>query len=509
MLMSNKVHPIRVRPIGVHPRRMRPTKAHLTGMHSILSAITPTTRPLSTWPASLLAVMMATLLTIPTAAAEDSPDTSAMADTSVMADTSAMEDTSVLEALAHTADMRQQIAEYESNGDTWRPEITEVLLSLGRQLQDLNEHEDALLALERAVHLARVNQGLFAPQQLPAVAMQIDSYLALGDWQQADSLYQYMFIVESRAFPELSPEQIPSLERFVQWHISAYEERRGEYPAARLLDAYHLLSVILTIVERQPDPDLYPREQYLEQMAYVAWLMHLTGVQRRPEAQMTNIRWVEEGWIERTTDNRHRHGRNPYLQGRRALEGIAALRAAALRQTDPEHPEYWEARRKHAEALLNLADWQLMFARRQGAAQSYQDAWEALEGAPTPLRDRGCERVVVLPAYRDALRRSRSGASDDRVVVFAPASDDVWQQPEVASAPSMLIQFDINRFGHSARVSVLEAADELEEREQRRMLNLLRNNLLRPQIREGQPAHVEDLEYRFAYMIESHLQPRQ
>lgn len=426
-----------------------------------------------------------------------------------LADSEDDHNASVMEALARTAELRQQIADYERNGDTWRPEITEVLLSLGRQLQELGEHDDALQALERAVHLARVNQGLFSPQQLPAVALQVDSYLALNDWQQADALYQYMFIVESRAFPELGPEQIPSLERFVRWHVSAYEQRQGDYPAARLLDAYHLLSVIQTIVERQPDPDIYPREQYLQQMAYVAWLMHLTGVQRRPEAQLTNIRWVEEGWIERTTENRHRHGRNPYVQGRRALERIAALRETALEQADSSQPGYWELRRRYAEALLSLADWQLMFARRQGAAQSYQTAWDALDDAPTSLRQRVFERVVVLPEYRDVLRRDQGSAAENVVAVFAPAADNVWQRPDVASYPSMLIQFDINRFGQAGRVSVVEAADDLDDRERRRMLTLLRSNLLRPWIQDGRLAHTQDLEYRFAYMIESHLRARQ
>lgn len=484
---------------------------------SIVSVVSYMVRAVCAPPVVALGVLLATFLVTSSALAgsEDDPLTPPLSP--VIAESAVIDEdhnASVIEGLAYIAELRQQIAEYERNGDTWRPEITEMLLSLGRQLQELGEHDDALLALERAVHLARVNGGLFSTQQLPAVAMQIDSYLALNDWQQANALYQYMFIVESRAFPELGPDQIPSLERFVRWHVSAYEQRQGDYPAARLMDAYHLLSVILTIVERQPDADIYPREQYLQQMAYVAWLMHLTGVQRRPEAQLTNIRWVEEGWIERTTENRHRHGRNPYVQGRRALERIVALRETALERVEASQPGYWEVRRQYAEALLNLADWQLMFARRQGATQSYQTAWEALDDAPAALRQRVFERVVVLPEYRDVLRRGQARAAEtrepeNRVAVFAPAVDDVWQRPDVASSPSMLIQFDISRFGETSRVSVVEAADDLDERERRRMLNLLRSNLLRPRIQDGRLTHAQDLEYRFAYMIESHVRPRQ
>src|SRR5690554_3462039 len=419
----------------------------------------------------------------------------------------------LLEALARSDALREQIARYEREGDTWQPEITEILLSLGRVLQDAGDHEGALQALERAVHLARVNHGLFGAQQLPAVALQIDSYLALEDWEQADSLQQYMFYVESRLHPQPGPEQIPSLERFVHWHFDAFEQRQGRYPTARLMDAYQLLSVILAIVDQQPDSDAYPVENYLEQMAYVAWMMHLTGVQTRYEAQLTNVRWVEEGWVERATDNQYRYGRNPHLQGQRALERILALRETAAAEVDADHPQYWELRQRHTEALLNLADWQLMFNRRQGAVRDYRAAWDALDDAPPSVQARVFERVVVLPRYRDVLRdvlrADQSAVSQEQVAVFAPADDPVWERPEVAAYPHMFIRFGINRFGRTDRVSVVEVSEEMDDRESRRMLGLLRNNLLRPVIREGEPAHVQELEYRFAYMIESHLRQGQ
>lgn len=415
----------------------------------------------------------------------------------------------VIAALARADALRERIIDYQRNGDTWRPEITEMLLTLGRTLQQLGDHTSALAELERAVHLTRVNHGLFSPQQLPAVALQVESHLALQDWEQADALQQYMFLVESRAYPELGPDQIPTLERFVRWNFNAYEQRQGAYPAARLIDAYHLLSAILTIVDSQPNPDAYPRETYLQQMAYIAWMMHLTGVQTRVEAQMTHVRWIEDGWVERTTDNQYQYRRNPHLQGLRALEEIVALRERDLAAVTAEYPRYWELRRRHTDALLSLADWQLMFDRRQGAVSQYQMAWESMMDAPDGLQRRVFERIVVLPAYRESLRSRTATESQDQVAVFAPADDAVWQRPDLGAYPSMLIQFDINRFGRTGRVSVLEENEEMDERERRQLVNSLRNNLLRPIIRDGDLVHANELVYRFAYMIESHLRQGQ
>ncbi|MDP1756384.1 MAG: tetratricopeptide repeat protein, partial [Pseudohongiella sp.] len=95
--------------------------------------------------------------------------------------------------------LEKAVAELESGGDTWHPMIAESMISLARLMQADNNHSEALAMLERAVHISRVNNGLFSLQQAPAIKMQVASHLAMNEWQEADSLEQYHFYIHSRS----------------------------------------------------------------------------------------------------------------------------------------------------------------------------------------------------------------------------------------------------------------------------------------------------------------------
>jgi tetratricopeptide (TPR) repeat protein len=89
--------------------------------------------------------------------------------------------------------LRSAIEVLEKGGDSWHPEIAEVILSLAGHFQATGDHEEALALLERAVHLSRINHGLFSLQQVPGLRMQVDSHLAMNQWDEADGLNNIRF----------------------------------------------------------------------------------------------------------------------------------------------------------------------------------------------------------------------------------------------------------------------------------------------------------------------------
>lgn len=413
--------------------------------------------------------------------------------------------------------LRESIELLEGSGDTWHPDIAESTLSLARHVQETGDHVEAIALLERAVHVSRVNHGLFSLQQVRALQMQIDSHIALGQWVEADGLQQYLFYVHSRAMDDTDPALIPALEAYAQWNIQAYRRRLGEVPAIRLVDAFHLYSVALSIVDKDPVLTHQSREMMLERLAYVAWLMARTGAQDRQQAQYTNLRMVDDDWVNQVTDRRYRRYNNPFLQGEYALEQIIAMRADRLASVEAAGVT-GEARDQllaaHTNAILDLADWYLLFERRNAALDVYESAWATLQDEDETLQRRVFERIVMLPRFEperqptgDALP-SREMLATAGSISGTPvmAGREPPESDEAAPAvPYVIMEFDVNQYGRAVNVDILESWPEDDVGMHRRLIGALRDSRMRPIFRDGSASRVEDLVYRFPYEIESDM----
>lgn len=412
-------------------------------------------------------------------------------------------------------ELRESIEVLEGSGDTWHPDIAESTLSLARHVQETGDHVEAIALLERAVHVNRVNHGLFSLQQVTALEMQIDSHLALEQWTEADGLQQYLFYVHSRAMDDSDPALIPALEAYAQWNIEAFRRRLGEFPATRLIDAYHLYSVALSIVDQDPELTEQSREMMLERLAYIAWLMARTGAQDRRQAQYTNLRMVDDEWVDQVTDRRYRRYNNPFLQGEYALEQIVAMRASRLAAveaqgvTDEARDRALEA---HTNAILDLADWYLLFERRNAAIDMYESAWATLQDEDDALQRRVFDRIVMLPRFETTRQPSgdpvptremqaTAGSISGSPVAAGGAEQAAADVAE--TVPYVIMEFDINQYGRAVNVDIVESWPEDDVGMHRRLIGALRDSRMRPIFREGSASRVEDLVYRFPYEIES------
>lgn len=398
--------------------------------------------------------------------------------------------------------LEQAVATLEGSGDTWHPMIAESMISLARLLQAEDKHTDALVTLERAVHISRVNHGLFSLEQGPAVKMQVQSHLALGEWDEADSLEQYHFYIHSRSLGGGNPDLIPALLSYAEWHLDAFADRRGELPTTRLIDAYRLYSVAMSLVDAQPEPEKYPRERYLQRLAYLSWLMHRTGVQNRPETLYAKTRQVDDEWAERITTGEYRLHNNPFLQGEYVLGQIIAMREQRVAESPPGSSIQREMRKLHAEAVLDMADWNLLFDRRQRAESVYRQAWELLASEDDALKKDVFDRMVLIPSFENFMQPEQAtelaeGSSPAMATAFsaAPSLRAQRQQP----SPWVTMRFDLTRNGRVTNVELLESSTDINENVRRNMVMALRGSVLRPALRDGTPDITRGLVYRFPY----------
>lgn len=398
--------------------------------------------------------------------------------------------------------LEQAVATLEASGDTWHPMIAESMISLSRLLQAEDKHTDALVMLERAVHISRVNHGLFSLEQGPAIKMQVQSHLALGEWAEADSLEQYHFYIHSRTLGDGNPELIPALLSYAEWHLDAFADRRGELPSTRLIDAYRLYSVAMSLVDAQPDPEKYPRERYLHRLAYLSWLMHRTGVQNRPETLYAKTRQVDDEWAERITAGEYRLHNNPFLQGEYVLGQIIAMRQQRVEEATPGSSIQREMRKLHAEAVLDMADWNLLFDRRQRAESVYEQAWELLASEDEALKKDVFDRMVLIPSFENFMQPEQTtelaeGGSPAMATAFSATRSMSAQRRQ--PSPWVTMRFDLTRNGRVTNVELLESSTEINENIRRNMVMALRGSVLRPALRDGSPEVTRGLVYRFPY----------
>ena len=406
-------------------------------------------------------------------------------------------------------ELRESIQALEGAGDTWHPEIAESILVLAGHVQETGDHTEAIALLERAVHVSRVNHGLFSLQQVSALEMQINSHLALDQWADADGLQQYLFYVHSRALADNDPTLIPALETYAQWNINAFRRRLGDVPATRLIDAYHLYSVALSIVDQDAALAEQSREVMLERLAYLAWLMARTGAQSRQQAQYTNVRLVDDNWVDLLTERRYRRYNNPFLQGEYALEQIVEMRAARLAAADTagvvgnERDTLLVA---HTNAVLDLADWYLLFERRNASIDVYESAWLAMQGQDEALKERVFDRIVMLPRFETSRQPDNETVAKrelDTTGVGVLTAATGFVEEDQPSVPYVVMEFDINQYGRAVNVDIVDAWPEEDYRMHRRLIGVLRDSRMRPIMRDGSASRVEDLVYRFPYEIES------
>lgn len=400
-------------------------------------------------------------------------------------------------------DLLRTVEALEANGDTWHPLIAESMTSLAQLMQRDGNHEEALAMLERALHISRVNNGLFSLQQAPLIDMQVSSHLALGEWAEADSLRQYHFYIHSRSMQSREPELIPALVSYAEWHIKSYEDRRIDVmPVTRLIDAYQLYSVALSLADSHVEPAAWPRERFLQRMAYVAWRMSLVGPQMRAEVMYARSRQVDDSWVDHMTNGQNNLRPSTFALGEEALQGIIAERAAHLEAALPDSSVRRDLLKQHVEAVLQLADWHLLFMRRQGSSQHYQQAWQMLAAEDDDLRREVFGKVVSIPAFDEYLQPELlqvASSTPPALVNSLVASPAMPVRAVQHEWPWVDMRFDLTRFGRVSNVELLNSSTEISENVRRQVITGLRDTPMRPFITENGLESSNGWVYRFPY----------
>ena len=367
------------------------------------------------------------------------------------------------------------LEQIELDGGAWNQALIEELATLGVLQQQQGNHAEAIEIFDRAIHVNRINSGLHTLEQIANIERMIDSYLALGDWAQADTYFDYLFYIQQRAYGPNDPRMIPVLDRLATWNIQAFNIGYGEALGFRLNSAQIMQTAAATMVSVHFGDDDERYISYRRNLANSAFL-----ASRHPEL------------IAQSQQQDYRNAEDILLSKLDAggLEQIHGFQAGelALREIVSYYAKQEAAQFELASALADLGDWYLMFERRRDAENLYIEAWEILQQS-----DHSNEwiqqlfgQVVPIPTFGNAVANLLTQpitTSDGKTVNYSYAD----------------VVFDVMVSGTTRNIEILTEATAVNSSLLSRLQREIRGAYFRPRIENGQLQRSDRNYFRYRY----------
>jgi hypothetical protein len=432
------------------------------------------------------------------------------------------------EADAHERALLDQIQEILSRDGAYSRELLAPLTNLGLLYREEDDHSFALTTLERAVQVVRINDGLHTLDQVPLVRQLIRIEEERGNhsgaWEREQKLLALLrrHPDDLRIVPvlrEIASKQMAVLaavlagERppqvtlgcfYKEWprsdEGSCYAGSKKTVVQGMLGEAQRNYADAIGVMLRQ---GLYGSDELraleLEVLRGVDLLRtrYYHGGFARPVPMVpasVSSRSIEP-WRSRVAplaeladwelpyanatrlledeDNghvatKHTHLMDPYHRGKQSLRRLYAYGAAS---EDPSLSQ--------ADAVVQLADWDLLYSHNGQAVESYQIAHEMLEQTGAP--EASIEQIfapstpVVLPAFQPN-----------------PLAGDAARDP----TGHIDVAFEITKYGRGRAVELIDVANA-PETETQRLINLIKSNRFRPRLMDGEFVEVAPVRMRY------------
>jgi len=388
-------------------------------------------------------------------------------------------DRAYLRRLRDIENYEQVLEQLEYSGGAWSVELAEELEALGSLLYEQGEFEESIEVLERAVHVNRVNYGLYSPQQIPLVQRQIAGHIALNQWQEADTLQQYAFYAQNRAFGATDPRMISVYQSLARWNLVLFFRQVDADPSPRLLQTYQLFRAAAGGVRAHFGPRDPRYQSLLRDMAGASDMLGRYALpgSATPTAGNPELRTV------RTDYAGGDFGTRASSRDSGGEQALLRLIEHHRRRQNPGD----EALLAQVEAMAALGDWYQMHNRRRAAQRAYADAYRALaerENAEVLLQKQ-FDRIVFLPTFStfDEQKKQALGLSPD----------------SGARQGYIDLSFNVSKYGRVSNLQVLAKEPAGVERVDVQVSSYLRAYTIRPRIEGGEPADSEGERYRFPF----------
>lgn len=127
--------------------------------------------------------------------------------------------------LSRELTMRQQaIEEMQGELGIYSPALQEAYSDLAVFYNEIEDYDNAISLYSDALQVARINTGLYSPQQLPLIQQLISNNDSLKEWEEVDDLQQLSYHISSRLFELGDPAYIGAAEQYGSWKLRMLRE---------------------------------------------------------------------------------------------------------------------------------------------------------------------------------------------------------------------------------------------------------------------------------------------
>lgn len=366
---------------------------------------------------------------------------------------------------------RALIRDHELQRGVYDQRLSEDLLGLGQALRAAGQHQLALEAFRRSLHVSRINQGLESPAQLPILDALIEQNIKLENWQNADKNHSYLYWISVRNLGDMSLQLLPVIDRIGEWHLMAHDLDEDTRGYLHLLQANRLAEKAISIIDASGEKtDL----QLIAALQRAVGIYYRIAVDATSAAEIATMQSALQP-VRRTqslsaeeVDNRNNVALS-YRHGKKAI-----LRILEIYSKNPALPYA-----SHAWAMAQLGDWYLLFGKRDSAAKSYRKTYDLLMegGLDATSINQIFSQPVRLPAF------AQSGLS----------------MPDAIDADYVVAEFDLSRTGRARNIQIVDSSPADDNDFRRQAKRAISKDRFRPRLEGGIPIKASGVSLKYAY----------
>ena len=398
---------------------------------------------------------------------------------------------------ADIARYQSAIRDFELEEGPFSARLPQTLMDQAAAINATGDTDSALALYDRALHIIRVNNGLYSLEQEAVIERIINTHLARGDIHAANAQQEYLFYLHRKSvISEPHSMLLDAIQKFADWNLFAFRAFIGSNPvynkvssfniesaatrsfldlqtfrAESLLKAQTLIQQMIEIVRQDfgaSDPRLIPLQKQLAQSCY----LYLSNFSLNENFQITQ---------------------DPPTYGTSTVQ-VNSLCSRVGREALGERIALIEENESstgfRSEAVLDLVDWLIFSKKRMEAQNLLQSTYVAL------IQDNSLDRETLDALFNPAIPVI---VPNFGIGSYSRAAQNIPSDLDLEYKGYIDVEFTLTKYGATRSVNVWGKSADTPEIVETLLVRHLRRAMFRPRIKSETIAEAELVQLRYFY----------